>query len=432
MPSPASSNPNMITYSYSQNDGTVKTVPLAQVDILIPPKTVKMTFLFACHVLFNVPVTENQRRATVQRDYVVQVFNYGTVFVTGSDVNDDLKSLLAQSKTIPIQCTFHHDDPQRKSFNYVEVFYNDVSGTKFLKPASAVITLKTILNNEPFFIQESAFKRIDDYFRMEFKDTSLITFTKLLGSRLEDFPNINMLPTDAKLFLEKVQEWIEESSEIEVIPSSISDSGYNESESELIMANNDSKYFPLTLEQEVIVTTCVTCLHTFTHAVERLAHYDISFKCKQALDADPNQLENILKDVKNIRCSKSNKVFENVWKYCLHRDSYPFDKVFPCCFCTAVLWSAEEFITHSCTKWFLSQSNISYFNEKELQVPSNHESLLTCEFCKIKPFQFISGLVIHLFDNGKVCRQHLLNKYGNALHSDSTPLIHLSEILLKG
>ena len=97
MPSPASSNPNMITYSYSQNDGTVKTVPLAQVDILIPPKTVKMTFLFACHVLFNVPVTENQRRATVQRDYVVQVFNYGTVFVTGSDVNDDLKSLLAQA-----------------------------------------------------------------------------------------------------------------------------------------------------------------------------------------------------------------------------------------------------------------------------------------------------------------------------------------------
>ena len=43
-------------------------------------------------------------------------------------------------------------------------------------------------------------------------------------------------------------------------------SGYNESESESIMANNDSKYFPLTLEQEVIVTTCVTCLHTFTHA----------------------------------------------------------------------------------------------------------------------------------------------------------------------
>ena len=98
MPSPAASSANMITYSFSQNDGTVTTVPLTQVEsVLMPPKTVKMTFLFACHVLFNVPVTENQRRATVQRDYVVQVFNYGTVFVTGSDINDDLKSLLAKA-----------------------------------------------------------------------------------------------------------------------------------------------------------------------------------------------------------------------------------------------------------------------------------------------------------------------------------------------
>ena len=54
MPSPASSTANMITYSFSQNDGTVKTVPLAQVEsVLIPPKTVKMTFLFACHELLN-------------------------------------------------------------------------------------------------------------------------------------------------------------------------------------------------------------------------------------------------------------------------------------------------------------------------------------------------------------------------------------------
>ena len=98
MPSPAVSSANMITYSFSQNDGTVTTVPLTQVEsVLMPPKTVKMTFLFACHVLFNVPVTENQRRATVQRDYVVQVFNYGTVFVTGSDINDNLKSLLAKA-----------------------------------------------------------------------------------------------------------------------------------------------------------------------------------------------------------------------------------------------------------------------------------------------------------------------------------------------
>ena len=90
---------NMITYSFSQNDGTVTTLPLTQVEsVLMPPKTVGMTFLYACHVLFNVPVTENHQRATVQRDYVAHVFNYGTVFVTGSDFNNDLKSLLKKAQ----------------------------------------------------------------------------------------------------------------------------------------------------------------------------------------------------------------------------------------------------------------------------------------------------------------------------------------------
>ena len=92
-------NANMITYSFSQNDGTVTTLPLTQVEsVLMPPKTVGMTFLYACHVLFNVPVTENHQRVTVQRDYVAHVFNYGTVFVTGSDFNNDLKSLLKKAQ----------------------------------------------------------------------------------------------------------------------------------------------------------------------------------------------------------------------------------------------------------------------------------------------------------------------------------------------
>ena len=121
-----------------------------------------------------------------------------------------------------LQCTFHHDDPRRKSFNYVEVFYNNLGGTKFLKPASAVVTLKTILNSEHFFIQESAFKRIDDYFHMEFKEPSLISFAKLLQSEIEDFGNIDSLPADAKLFLTKAKKWIEESSEIEVLPPPVS------------------------------------------------------------------------------------------------------------------------------------------------------------------------------------------------------------------
>jgi hypothetical protein len=91
---------NMITYSFSQNDGTVKTVPLAMTqveNVLMPAKTVRMAFLFACHVVFNVPVNENQRRAVVQRDFVAHVFNYGTVFVTGSEINEELKPFLTKA-----------------------------------------------------------------------------------------------------------------------------------------------------------------------------------------------------------------------------------------------------------------------------------------------------------------------------------------------
>ena len=135
------------------------------------------------------------------------------------------------------------------------------------------------------------------------------------------------------------------------------------------VVNDELKYFPLTLEQEVIVTTCITCLHTFCHATERLAHYGISLKCKQALDENPSQLDLTLNDEKNITCSSCQKVFENAWKFCLHRDEHRhFNKTFPCFSCTAVLWSAKEFVNHSCTSWFLNQSDISYNQGRDLRV----------------------------------------------------------------
>ena len=57
---------------------------------------------------------------------------------------------------------------------------------------------------------------------MEFKEPSLISFAKLLQSEIEDFGNIDSLPDDAKLFLTKAKKWIEESSEIEVLPPPVS------------------------------------------------------------------------------------------------------------------------------------------------------------------------------------------------------------------
>ena len=135
------------------------------------------------------------------------------------------------------------------------------------------------------------------------------------------------------------------------------------------VVNDELKYFPLTLEQELVVTTCVTCLHTFSYATERLAHYGISLKCKQALEENPNQLDLILNDEKNIRCSTCHKVFESSWKFCLHRDEHRhLHKTFPCLFCTTVLWSVKEFVNHSCISWFLNHSNISYIQGRDLRV----------------------------------------------------------------
>ena len=57
---------------------------------------------------------------------------------------------------------------------------------------------------------------------MEFKEPSLISFAKLLQSEIEDFGNIDSLPDDAKLFLTKAKKWVEESSEIEVLPPPVS------------------------------------------------------------------------------------------------------------------------------------------------------------------------------------------------------------------
>ena len=84
------------------------------------------------------------------------------------------------------------------------------------------------------------------------------------------------------------------------------------------VVNDELKYFPLTLEQEVIVTTCITCLHTFCHATERLAHYGISLKCKQALDENPSQLDLTLNDEKIITCSSCQKVFEKFFQKVLN------------------------------------------------------------------------------------------------------------------
>ena len=124
--------------------------------VFLPPRTITMKFLYACHLVLNLP----SQRQTVPRDYVAHVFNGGTIFSPGIDVNKELKPLL--SPGITVECTFHHNDKTRKSYNFVEIVYSArdhgqgyiaKTVTKTFKPQSAEMTFQAMLQNKHFFIQ---------------------------------------------------------------------------------------------------------------------------------------------------------------------------------------------------------------------------------------------------------------------------------------
>ena len=68
------------------------------------------------------------------------------------------------SPGVTVECTFHHNDQSRKSYNFVEVVYSArdhgqgyiaKTVTKTFKPQSAEMTFQSLLQNKHFFIQGS-------------------------------------------------------------------------------------------------------------------------------------------------------------------------------------------------------------------------------------------------------------------------------------
>ena len=57
--------------------------------VFLPPRTITMKFLYACHLVLNLPTQKDSPQ--VQRNYVAHVFNGGTIFSPGLDVNKELK-----------------------------------------------------------------------------------------------------------------------------------------------------------------------------------------------------------------------------------------------------------------------------------------------------------------------------------------------------
>ena len=134
-------------------------IPSEVTAVFLPPRTITMKFLYACHLVLNLPNSQRQN-VPIPRDYVAHVFNGGTIFSPGIDVNKELKPLL--SPGITVECTFHHNDKTRKSYNFVEVVYSArdhgqgyiaKTVTKTFKPQSAEMTFQAMLQNKHFFIQ---------------------------------------------------------------------------------------------------------------------------------------------------------------------------------------------------------------------------------------------------------------------------------------
>ena len=78
--------------SQSQEDSEVELInsKAAADPFFLPSRTITMKFLYACHLVLNLP-SQVRNKVPVQRDYVAHVFNGGTIFSPGIDVNSELK-----------------------------------------------------------------------------------------------------------------------------------------------------------------------------------------------------------------------------------------------------------------------------------------------------------------------------------------------------
>ena len=76
----------------SQEDSEVELInsKAAADPFFLPSRTITMKFLYACHLVLNLP-SQVRNKVPVQRDYVAHVFNGGTIFSPGIDVNSELK-----------------------------------------------------------------------------------------------------------------------------------------------------------------------------------------------------------------------------------------------------------------------------------------------------------------------------------------------------
>ena len=190
-------------------------IPQAQFQgALLTTQNVTMNFVFACNIVFKIPVTEN--RVLADKEYVAYAFNCGIYFFPGNDVVAEHRKTLYNGTEF--KARFIHDDAKRRSFNKVEV---TLCGKPLLlfKPESATMVLRLILADKAFFVQDSALSRVEGFYRNQFPNSSFIYYAKLLlNQELEQYKH-QMLATDCNLLLQRIEQTTAEMSDIsEIVP----------------------------------------------------------------------------------------------------------------------------------------------------------------------------------------------------------------------
>ena len=179
---------------------------------LLSTQNITMNFVFACNIVFKIPVTEN--RVLADKEYVVYAFNFGAYFFPGNDVVAEHRKNLYNGTEF--KARFLHDDPKRKSYNKVEVILSGKPVTLF-KPESAVTVLRLILCDKAFFVQDSALSRVDGFYRAQFPNSSFIYYAKLLLDQEIDKLRAQALATDCALLLKRVEQTRAEMCDIQVV-----------------------------------------------------------------------------------------------------------------------------------------------------------------------------------------------------------------------
>lgn len=398
---------NVLSYSFSSEDGSTITIPLGlssndgpeiSVQQFLPPRSAQTNFMFASHMVLNVPVSDPTK--AVQRDYVAYVFKLGTIFIPGNDILAEWKSILPSSP--PIALTFFHDDLHRKSYNALEIKVGNLAMIRFFKPGSAVELLKSILSNQAFFVQESALSRVYKYFNSEYQNQGmdLITYARYLLNVHESVLNV-----DGSLIVAMIKQTQDDLQEVQVMNKDNSVNLWNELEQYKI-DNKEGLYSPLTTEQEDLINTCPSCLTHFQSLTDRIQHWQLNLKCKEENLEKKLSMDLLIGSA--IQCKTCKASFTKVHEFCLHRDSHRFRHRFHVCiYCTQLFPSVQSFVKHHCTK-LLNSEKVQMVNDGVPDLDAmTKKTLMTCPFCNEEPFPLLNSLIIHLFVSVSCFRQFL-------------------------